>query len=287
MLPAWRKPHEPAEPEGARRNLADADDHPIFLREVSQWDLQRQRMLFRILVPMGVLTDYHIDPIKLTDPQGRPVAFLWTGAEVGSYRIELYDSGAAAEPMAELELADTLFNQIEVVWVALQDPHGPRFDTDVMPNGESTMHGTGRRNVAAEEAALASGLAPGQVRAGLRSFHWLTERLETFMLCLNQREYIARPLYYHAAILFEQSGFSYIQGQARMEAIAAGFAPGGELYRRLDSATAFRQPDLAGTIRGRSWAIHAGILPEPWDRVQMVKRLGIHAGINTSGDTPW
>ncbi len=251
-----------------------------------EWDLRWQRMLFQILVPVDLLVQYQIDPVDLTDSQGRPVAFSRPGADRGSFRLELYPTGDAPEPMAELELADTQFNQIEVVWVALQNPSAPRFDTDIVPNGETNAAGA-KRNLAAEEAAMLAGLAPGQVRRGLGALRWLAERIETVMVCLNQRELVVQPLFYHTAVLFEQLGFNYIQGVSRMETIAQGFGPGGELWERLDSSTPFRRPELAATIRGRSWAIHDSILAEPWDKVRMVKHLGVHAGVNTCPGVPW
>jgi hypothetical protein len=287
VLPGWLKPpHEPSG-DGARNQLSDLVATPIFLRQVRDWDLRWQRVLFQILVPIRLLTSFRIDPVKLTDSEDRPVAFVRPGTNESSFRFELYPQGDVQEPLAELELADTLFNQIEVVWVALQDPAAPRFDTDVLPDGQTTLRGTAARNLQAERAALEAGLAPGQVRRGLKAFGRLVERIETLMCCLNQHEYVAQPLFYHTAILFEKYGFSYVQGQARMEAIAAGFAPGGSLRPRLDGSTPFRRPELADTIRGRSWAIHDGVLPERWDRVRMVKRLGVHAGVNTAGATPW
>jgi len=290
ILPCWLKPpplsgHLAADAPG-RQDLAREPHRPIFLREVMAWDLRWQRMLFQILVPVELLIQYRIDPIDLTDPEGRPVAFSRPGVDRGSYRLELYPTGDALEPMAELELADTQFNQIEVVWVALQNPSAPRFDTDIIPTGEA-INGGAKRNLVAEEAAMLAGLAPGQVRRGLGALRWLAERIETVMLCLNQHELVVQPLFYHTAVLFEQLGFSYIHGLARMTAIAQGFGADGELRARLDAATSFRRPELAETIRGRSWAIHDGILLEPWDRVRMVKRLGVHAGVNTCPGVPW
>ena len=35
------------------------------------------------------------------------------------------------------------------------------------------------------------------------------------------------------------------------------------------------------TVKGRSWAIHDGILGEPWDDVHIYKTLGEDAGIKT------
>jgi hypothetical protein len=291
VLPGWLKPIPGGDRNGAGApppvDLTQANHDPVFLRDVAAWDVDRQRMLFQVLVPIHLLIKYGIDPVRLTDPKGRSVAYARSGANHGSYRFELYHTGGAGEPMAELELADTQFNQIEVVWVTLQDPLGHRFDIDRLPGGATTLRGTVARNTVAEEAAMAAGLAPGQVRRGLRAFGWLAERIETLMLCLNQREYMAQPLFYHTAVLFEQYGFSYVQGQSRMEEINAGFLPGGALRERLDRSSAFRQPALADTIRGRSWAIHDGIADGQWDRVRMVKRLGAHAHLRSAPGIVW
>ena len=134
---------------------------------------------------------------------------------------------------------------------------------------------------------MMAGLAPGQVRRGLRAFKWLAERIETLMLCLNQHEYMAQPLFYHTAILFEQYGFGYVQGQALMDEIHTSFQPGGELYAKLDESTPFRRAVLANTVRGRSWTIHDGIMGDRWDRVRMVKRLGVHASVCTAPGVIW
>lgn len=290
ILSEWLKPPtwtQHSSVDELRQDLAATVARPIFLREVSQWDLRWRRMLFQILIPVPLLIEYNIDPVSLTDAQGRSVVFSRQGADQGSFRLELFHSGDAIDPLAEIELVDTVFNQIEVVWVALQDPLGPRFDIDVTPEGAPTLRGTAGRNIAAEEAAQAAGLAPGQIRRGLRSLHWLMERMETLLLCLNQREYVVQPLFYHTAILFEQFGFSYVQGQQRMAEIANGFQPGGVLHAKLDNSSPFRRPALAANIRGRSWAIHDGVLDAPWDRVRMIKRLGVAAGVCTCPGVPW
>ena len=66
-----------------------------------------------------------------------------------------------------------------------------------------------------------------------------------------------------------------------MREIDEGFRPGGELFRRLDGSTPFRMPGMERTVRGRSWAIHDGILDEPWDGVRIYKTIGASAGINS------
>ncbi len=260
---------------------------PITLREVMDWEPQRQSLLLRVLLPVNHLVQFGVDPITLTDPQGRSVIRTVFDPAARSIRLEVRHTGDARDALMEIELCDTPHNQLEALWLTLQDPLAPRFDTDVMPDGVSTMRGTVRRNLAAEAAAQAHGLAPGQVRRGLGDFSRAVEQMETFMLCLGHTSYIVQPLYYHTAVLFERVGFSYLLGQKRMEEIHAGFVPGGPLRARLDGSSPFRTPALADTVRGRSWAIHDGILGERWDRVRMIKRLGVRAGVNTCPGVAW
>jgi hypothetical protein len=262
---------------------------PISLHEViTSWDADRRQQLFRILLPIDRLVEFGIDPIDLADAEERPIARLAFDASQSGVRIELYHRGDAADAMMEFELRDTPFNQIEVVWLAIQDPLAQRFDVDRMPDGQSTLRGATLRNFQAEADALAHGLAPGQILPGLHGFSQAVTRMETFMFCLGQREYIAQPLYYHSAVMFERAGFSYLQGRALMERIHAGFsADGGDLRSRLDSTSPFRRPELADSVRGRAWAIHDGILGEEWNRVRMVKRLGVDAKVDTCPGLPW
>lgn len=261
---------------------------PVSLHEmITAWDTERQHQLFRVLLPIDRLVQYGIDPITLTDAQERPITRVLIDATQAGIRLELYHSADAIDAMMEFELRDTLFNQIEVVWLAIQDPLAQRFDVDVMPSGQATLRGGMQRNLEAEAAALAHGLAPGQIRSGLHEFAREVERMETFMLCLGQRDYVAQPLYYHTAVLFERAGFSYLQGQSRMERIHAGFSTNGEIFRRLGGPSPFRQRLLADSVRGRAWAIHDSILDEQWDRVRMVKRLGVNAKVDTCPGVPW
>ena len=59
-----------------------------------------------------------------------------------------------------------------------------------------------------------------------------------------------------------------------MVEIDQGFQPGGRLFKRLDGSTPFRQPGMEKTIRGRSWAIHDGIMDKPWICPMMIKLIG-------------
>lgn len=287
-LPGPNKPPaETTERPPMRFDLSLPDPRPIPLSEVCSWDENWQRMLFRNLLPVSILTKLGVDPITLCDADGRPVAHVIVGKSRSSVRLELYASADDTDATVEMELSDTPFNQIEFVWLALQDTRTTRYDIDFLPDGQLTMRGTVRRNLVAEVAAMAAGLAPGQIYKGFGLSVQLVSRLESFMAALCQRAIIAQPLFYHTAVLFEQLGFTYVQGQALMERIHKGFSPGGDLLARLDGSTAFRRPEMANSVRGRSWAVHDGILGSEWTRVRMIRRLGYSGTVNTCPGVPW
>jgi acetoin utilization protein AcuC len=72
-----------------------------------------------------------------------------------------------------------------------------------------------------------------------------------------------------------------------MERIQHGFEPGGDLLPHLDASTQFRIPGAQDSIRLRSWAIHDGILGEPFTDVTMYKDIEKPAGLNSSLNCGW
>ena len=209
--------------------------------------------------------------------------------EPGSSNVDmrLYHQAGFADPILYAHLTDTLNGQIHVLLYILNDPASPRFDVDRMPDGSTTKFGTLMRNLDAEKAALQAGLAPGQVRRGLRLLRPAMAAFEEFIVSLGHDMYHVEPLYYHNAVIFERYGFAYQVGKRRMEGIQAGFQAGGELSQRLDSSNPFRSSKAANSIRLRSWAIHDGILGEPFTNVTMYKRVGKSADINTTPGCKW
>src|SRR5512138_1529893 len=160
----------------------------------------------------------------------------------GSSDVEmcLYHQAGFPDPVLYGHLTDTLNGQIHVLLYILNDPDAPRFDVDKMPDGSATRFGTLQRNLPAEQAALEYGLAPGQVRHGLRLLQPATAAFEEFLVGLGHDMYYGEPLYYHNAVIFERYGFAYQKGKRKMEAIHAGFQEGGDLYRALDDSNPFR-----------------------------------------------
>lgn len=207
----------------------------------------------------------------------------------GSSDVEmrLYHQDGFPDPVLYAHLTDTMNGQIHVLLYILNDPEAPRFDVDRMPDGSPTRFGTLKRNLEAEKAAMEYGLAPGQIRRGLRLLQPATAAFEEFLTSLGHDMCFVEPLYYHNAVIFERYGFAYQIGKRRMESIHAGFQEGGELRARLDGSTPFRSSQAANSIRLRSWAIHDGILGEPFTDVTMYKLVGKSANITTTPGCDW
>jgi hypothetical protein len=207
----------------------------------------------------------------------------------GSSDVEmrLYHQVGFPDPILYAHLADNINGQIHVLLYILNDPASPRFDVDRMPDGTPTQFGIRKRNIEAELAAMQAGLAPGQVRHGLRALRQATEAFEQFVTGLGHDLYFVEPLYYHNAVIFERYGYSYQMGRRRMNEIHAGFEAGGALVQKLDDSNPFRSSRAAHSIRLRSWAIHDGILGEPFTNVTMYKRVGVSANINSAPGCEW
>jgi hypothetical protein len=207
----------------------------------------------------------------------------------GSSDVEmmLYHQKDFPDPILYAHLADNINGQIHILLYILNNPASPRFDVDRMPDGSLTRFGIQNRNIEAEQAALTAGLSPGQVRRGLHVFSPAVAAFEEFVRGLGHDMYYVEPLYYHNAIIFERHGFSYQVGRRKMESINLGFMEGGELMQKLDSSNPFRTSSAGASVRLRSWAIHDGILGEPFTNVTMYKRLGKSSEINTAPNCNW
>ncbi len=254
------------------------------LRAINALPMTKKQKIYSTLLPKDVLTRYGVD---LDGPRCDACVQLVCQEDTGSVEIAVYHPDQTRDPMLYLHLTDTPNHQLMVLLFVVNDPHAPRFDVDQDWQGEPTKLGTFKRNIEAETVAMQAGLMPGQVRRGLRLSRHLLANFETFVSRLGHQMFFLDPLTYNTAILFERYGCNYSQGLRQMEWIHREFAPGGELYNRLDGSTPFRQPGAHQTIHGRSWAIHDGILGYPFDDVKMYKRVGVHAGIDTFPGGAW
>lgn len=259
--------------------------HPSTIGGINNLPEAEKRAIYSRYIPPALLDRFDLPD---TDSQ-RIQSFLDFRFEPGSTAVEmsLFHEKRFPDPILYAHLTDTMNGQIHILLYILNDPASERFSVDKLEDGTPTRFGTRFRNLPAEQAALQAGLAPGQVRRGLRLLGDAIRTFEGFVRSLGHDMFFAEPLYYHNAVLFERYGFSYQMGRRRMERIQSGFQPGGELAVQLDGSNPFRQPEAAGSIRRRSWAIHDGLLGEPFTDVTMYKRLGKDAGVTTTAGCSW
>lgn len=267
--------------------LAISPELPITIQSINDLHHNIKQRIYRSLIPHSLLFHHDIDPITWLGPGKTARVELRAEKGSGTVYLEARSPFDPSDPFFTLEFADNRFNRVELNLIVLNDPNSERFDTDVDGEGNSTMFGTVRRNLEAEERGMAAGLAPGQIRQGVRGSAEVLHQLEGFLISLGHRSVALEPLTYASALMFERRGFAYIQGHGLMNEIHQEFQPGGRLHGALDNSTPFRQPDQWRTVRGRAWAIHDGVLDaidRQWDRLRMIKQIGRHANVNSFPD---
>lgn len=264
-------------------------DNPVKVYTISgvnRLPEQQKLEIYSRIIPPALLERYELEPPFLSG-EGLPLLKLTCAQGCSDTELKLHHQVGFPDPVLYGHITDTVNGQVHVLLYILNDPDSPRFDVDRMPDGTPTKFGIYDRNIPAELAAMEYGLAPGQVRKGLRMLGQAIDAFEVFVASLGNEFYFADPLYYHNAILFEHYGFTYERGRRLMQRIQQGFEAGGDLLGRLDSSSPFRNPGAAGSIRLRSWAIHDGLLGEPFTNVTMYKRIGKSFGTDTSSGCPW
>ncbi len=238
--------------------------------------------LYVRLIPPELLARVGVNPATLCNAGGDRLVRITAAEDNAWVRVELRRRERDRDPVLLLDVGMSAYAVPELGLVQVNDPEAPRFGIDRDPSGQDTLLGTVSRNHAEEQRALAAGLAPGQVRRGLRMLGRILESMDGFCRLLGRDFYLVEPLFYHSALLYERHGCDYFTGRARMDDIQRGFQPGGVYHARLDGSTPFRRPEFAGTVRGRSWAIHDGVLGEPFaGGVKMYRVPGRPAGVST------
>ncbi|MCA9882204.1 MAG: hypothetical protein KC708_04520 [Anaerolineae bacterium] len=242
--------------------------------------------IYSRLIPEWIYDDLGIDRLTF-EKDGRRVIDFYCKAHSRSVEISVKRDASDQDPMLYLNMADTLYQQIHVLLVVFNDMDSKRYNIDVDQAGHATFLGTSSRNIPEEIAAMQAGLGPGQIRRGLRAFKNAVPTFEEFIDSMGHDLFLIEPLAYHNAILFERYGFNYTMGLQKMQEIHRQFLPDGQFHRLLDNENPFRRQNVWQTVRGRSWAIHDGILGQAYTGVQMYKRIGYDGGISTFPDAIW
>ncbi len=259
---------------------------PPSIEAINALDDAAKMSIYRTLIPDWVYERFGVTRDTLS-VDGHPVVEMRCPAGSRGLEITIRHQAGARDPLVYLNMADTSNNQLVVLLLVVNDPAGPRFDIDVLPDGTLTSLGTTQRNHSEEQRALAYGLAPGQICPGLRVFRQSVPIFEQFVARMGHDLFFIEPMAYHNAISFERYGFAYTRGRAAMERLHLDFMPGRILHTRLDDSTPFRSRNAWESVRGRSWAIQDGITGEPFNGFQMYKRIGQNAGVNTFPGSRW
>jgi hypothetical protein len=257
--------------------------YPSTIGGINKLDEREKRAIYARYIPRELIQKFNLPDLA----ENHDLLKFRFASGASDVEMMLYHQPGFQDPVLYAHLTDTMNGQIHVLLYILNDPASPRFDVDKMPDGSLTRFGTLKRNLAAEQAAMQAGLSPGQVRRGFRLARPASEAFEEFVTSLGHDIFFVEPLYYHNALIFERYGFAYQVGKRQMDNIHTGFQEGGELRRRLDGSNPFRMPQAADSIRLRSWAIHDGILGEPFTNVTMYKRTEKSAGINSAPGCKW
>ena len=263
---------------------------PITIAALNSLPENLKLRLYRTLIPIQVLAAFDINPRTWKNRDKLQQVSL--DAENGSSKLKLsaWYGEEQENQYFYLEMADNILNGVDLNFLVLNNPLEEKFGIDYDEQGRNTQFGTVYRNLTEEKKAMEAGLAPSQIRQGLRSSQIVMTHIESFLNLMGQQAYFFEPLTYVSAWIFERRGCAYGRGHQLMDIIHKEFQPGGELYKALDSSTPFRQPDQWNTVRGRAWAIHDGILDvigRNWDDLRMIKQIGRYAGVNTFPDAKY
>jgi hypothetical protein len=262
------------------------------IQEINALPREVAEALYVRLVPEELLDRFAINPSTLCDRNGGRLVRVTAPADQPWARVEVRSSPEDRDPALLVDVEMSPLSVPELAFVQITDPAGPRYAIDRDPEGRDTLFGTAARNVEEERRAMRNGLAPGQVRPGLRLLSRVLDAMEGFCALIGKEIYLIEPLFYHSAILYERRGCGYLMGRDVMEEIHAGFCDGGSLREALDGSSEFRRPEAAATVRGRSWALHDGLIQGLWGgagvgAVKMYKAAGRPAGVNTFPGSPY
>jgi len=251
------------------------------LRGINELETVEKERIYTGIIPPRLFELLNISPITLRGLDGLRRVSIIAPRGMGLVRIEVKNHPADLYTVFFLDIADTQYRQMELSFCIISDPSSQRFAVDVDSNGMDNCFSTLGRNIPEEIRAMRAGLFPNQTSRGLRMFGEFFTCFERFVDSLAMDMIVAEPLTYDNAIRYEKYGFDYLSGRRLMERIDRGFAPGGSLTTRLDGSTPFRMPGMEKSVHGRSWAIHDGIMDEPWEDVRIYKLIGVDATVNT------
>lgn len=248
-----------------------------------------KKSVYRLLIPEKIFALFEIDPDTGRNRDGELSVTCECPAGASEATVEVKADPDDQDPIFYIEVGDS-HDLMQLLWYFIQvnDMRAARINTDLTPDGKSRWLFWDKRNVAEEIKAVQAGLAPGQVRPGLRLTDDINQSLDRFCHTLGILSIYMEALFYHTAIAYERNGFRYFKGENLMRMIDREFGPGQKLYNKLDDSNPFRQKSFHHTVRGRSWAVHDGALDElgdpeftSWVPPKMYRMVGQYHKVDT------
>ena len=271
---------------GRLRDTRVADLALGSLQELNGLPAPLREGLYGRLIPPEVCARFGVDPATGLNGAGHRLLRVFAPPEQSWARIELRASRDDRDPLVLVDVEMGPFAVPELSFVQVTDPDAERFaiDRDEDGAGHALRHGDPQPRRGASRARGGTRPGPGAAwTAAPRSGAGLDGRL------LPAAREGAVPG--GAALL--PLGAPLRAARLRLPARprADGRRSTGSSIRaagctgRSTASTAFRQPGFARTIRGRSWAIHDGILGAldgmAWGGVKMYRLVGRPASVST------
>ena len=251
------------------------------IQEINQLPRETIETHYARLVPEEIFARFAIDPHTLNGSEGTRLVRITAPPDKPWARVEVRSSTEDRDPALLVDVEMSGSSVPALAFVQITNPRSRRYGIDRDLEGRDTLFGTVSRNVDEEVRAHGDGLAPGQVRRGLKLLPRVVESMDGFCRSIGSDLYLIEPLFYHSAILYERQGCGYLLGREVMEAIHDGFREEASLAAGLDGSSPFRGPEAAHTVRGRSWALHDGLAPGTWGGVKMYRVVGRPSAIDT------
>ena len=273
-------------PKGHIQLVSESGRELTSLRGINELEPSEKERIYAAIIPPRLFKLLGISAETFRGPDGLQRVSIIAPQGMGLARIEVKQHPEDRHTVFFLDITETHYRQMELSFCVISDPTAPRFAVDVDANGINNCFTTLGRNIPEELRAMRAGLFPNQATSGLRMFGEFFSLFEGFVGSLAMDMIVAEPLTYDNALRYEKYGFDYLNGRRLMELIDREFGPAGRLTGRLDGSTPFRMPGMENSVLGRSWAIHDGILDEPWEGVEIYKMIGADAGVNTFTERP-
>jgi hypothetical protein len=251
------------------------------LLDINGLDSLEKCQIYARIIPPRLLHLLDISPETLCGRDSRRRVTIIAPEGMSLARIEIRQQPEDRRTTFFLDIAETHYHQMELSFCIINDPFAPYYAVDVDEGGHDNCFASMGRNIPEEIRAMHAGLFPNQTSHGLKMFGEFFGLFERFVDALRMDMILAEPLTYDNAVRYEKYGFDYLNGRRLMREINKEFRPGGDLYSALDGSTPFRMPGMEKSVHGRSWAIHDGILEEPWEDIRIYKTIGVMADVNT------